>query len=185
MVTEDLSPYAANADRPVPGMAKLKRQVSRLRAALVVVLVLLIVVGVWAVIGVTSLSSTVSSLETKVEKLQSETSAQAAGGGSGNAASGGSGNAAQQQSITAATSLPDGTPMPVGSMAPARARRSNVIAGNTGNGIDLGPGTRKNTVLNNYVGVSRLKLVFPNTGRDIVNRGTDNVVKRNTFAPQE
>lgn len=65
------------------------------------------------------------------------------------------------------------------------ARRSNVIAGNTGNGIDLGPGTRKNTVLNNYVGVSRLKLVFPNTGRDIVNRGTDNVVKRNTFAPQE
>lgn len=113
MVTEDLSPYAANADRPVPGMAKLKRQVSRLRAALVVVLVLLIVVGVWAVIGVTSLSSTVSSLETKVEKLQSETSAQAAGGGGGNAASGG-GNAAQQQSIAAATSLPDGTPMPVG-----------------------------------------------------------------------
>ncbi len=111
MVTQDLSPYGANADRPVPGMAKLKRQVSRLRVALVVVLVLLVVVGVWAVIGVTTLSSTVSSLETKVDKLQSETSAQAAGGGT--TASGG-GAAAPKQTIAAATSLPDGTPMPVG-----------------------------------------------------------------------
>ena len=62
------------------------------------------------------------------------------------------------------------------------ARRSNVIAGNTGNGIELGSGTRGNTVVNNYIGVSRLKLAFPNTGKDIVNRGKRNVIKRNIFA---
>ena len=114
-MTDDLSPYAAGADRPVPGMAKLTRQVSRLRAALVIVLVLLIVVGVWAVIGVTSLSSTVASLETKVDRLQSQSSAADAGGadaGGANAESGG--GAARPQSLAPATNLPDGTIMPVG-----------------------------------------------------------------------
>lgn len=61
------------------------------------------------------------------------------------------------------------------------SRRSNIIAGNTGNGIALGSGTSHNSVVNNYIGVARLGMDIPNTGKQIVDNGKGNRIRNNTL----
>jgi parallel beta-helix repeat protein len=56
---------------------------------------------------------------------------------------------------------------------------SNLISGNRGNGVTLLSGTRLNRVVNNYIGLSRLGLPLPNTGRPVVNTGHLNVIVAN------
>ena len=56
---------------------------------------------------------------------------------------------------------------------------ANLISGNTGNGVTLGPGTRGNFVLGNFIGLNRFARPLPNTGRPVVNRGHGNVIRRN------
>jgi parallel beta-helix repeat protein len=53
---------------------------------------------------------------------------------------------------------------------------SNLISGNTGNGVTLLTGACDNSVINNYIGLNRFGLPLPNTGRAVVNLGC-----RNTF----
>ncbi|HEY6277758.1 MAG TPA: right-handed parallel beta-helix repeat-containing protein [Streptosporangiaceae bacterium] len=61
--------------------------------------------------------------------------------------------------------------------------RSNIISGNTGNGVTLLAGTHDNTVLNNYIGADRFGLPLPNTGHPVVNLGRSNVIQGNKFRP--
>jgi parallel beta-helix repeat protein len=61
---------------------------------------------------------------------------------------------------------------------------ANLISGNTGNGVTLRAGTRANIVINNYVGLDRRGRSLPNTGRAIVNRGRQNVVRHNHSRPR-
>ncbi|MGO9503653.1 MAG: hypothetical protein ACLPUO_19260 [Streptosporangiaceae bacterium] len=61
----------------------------------------------------------------------------------------------------------------------ARSRPSNLISGNTGNGVTLRAGTRRNTVIGNYIGLNRLGQPLPSTGRPIVNAGRRNIVRGN------
>ena len=62
-------PTADSPDPAVRGTARLRRQVGTLRVLTIVSLVLVVLLGVWAVVGVVSLSSQVSSLEAKVDSL--------------------------------------------------------------------------------------------------------------------
>ena len=59
-----------------PGNARLRRQVGRLRALAVVALVLVVVLGVWSVIGIVTLSSQVSSLEAKIDSIATASGAE-------------------------------------------------------------------------------------------------------------
>jgi hypothetical protein len=61
----------------------------------------------------------------------------------------------------------------------AGSRPANLISGNSGIGVTLGTGTRRNLVISNYVGLDRLGRLLPNTGRAIVNRGKGNVIRAN------
>jgi protein-disulfide isomerase len=67
-------PDPVSAGHDAPGSARLRRQVLRLRALLVVTLVLTVIVGVWSVVGMVSVMSQLSSLEAKVDALTSELS---------------------------------------------------------------------------------------------------------------
>lgn len=58
------------------GVKRLRRQVGLLRALTVVSLVLVIVLAVWSVVGIVSLSSQVSSLEQKVDSLSARLSSE-------------------------------------------------------------------------------------------------------------
>lgn len=62
-------PLADSPDPAVRGTGRLRRQVGTWRALTIVSLVLVVLLGVWAVVGVVSLSSQVSSLEDKVDSL--------------------------------------------------------------------------------------------------------------------
>ena len=69
------------------GLSRLRRQISVLRALTLVSLVLVIILGVWSVVGIVSLSSQVSSLEAKVDSLSARMSEgrTSAGGSTGDA----------------------------------------------------------------------------------------------------
>ncbi len=58
-------------------------------------------------------------------------------------------------------------------------RRTNLISGNRGNGVTLLAGSRRNRVIGNRIGVSRLHESLPNTGRPIVNLGRGNTIRAN------
>jgi Right handed beta helix region len=55
----------------------------------------------------------------------------------------------------------------------------NLISGNIGNGVTLGPGTSLNVVVGNFIGLNRIGGKLPNTGKPVVNRGRHNVVRGN------
>jgi hypothetical protein len=58
---------------------------------------------------------------------------------------------------------------------------SNLISGNTGNGVTLLAGTRGNRVINNYIGLDRFGLDLRNTGRSVVNMGQHNIIRHNRY----
>jgi len=60
---------------------------------------------------------------------------------------------------------------------------SNLISGNTGNGVTLLAGTRGNQVINNYIGLDRFGLYLRNTGRPVVNMGQHNIIRHNRYRP--
>lgn len=55
----------------------------------------------------------------------------------------------------------------------------NLISGNAGPGVWLTSGTSRNRVLDNFIGVSRIRKPMPNSGRPVVNRGHHNTVRGN------
>jgi parallel beta-helix repeat protein len=62
-------------------------------------------------------------------------------------------------------------------------RPSNLISGNTGHGVTLGPGSHLNRVIGNFIGLDRFGRSLPNTGRAIVNSGYANIIRRNRYLP--
>jgi hypothetical protein len=58
---------------------------------------------------------------------------------------------------------------------------ANLISGNTGNGVTLGPLTSRNLIFMNYIGLDRLGRKLPNSGLPVVNRGRHNIVKANRY----
>ncbi len=52
----------------------------------------------------------------------------------------------------------------------------NLISGNSGNGVTLSTGTSFNLVLDNYIGLGRLRLSLPNSGEPVVDSGHENLV---------
>ncbi|HWG62413.1 MAG TPA: hypothetical protein VG253_11945 [Streptosporangiaceae bacterium] len=60
---------------------------------------------------------------------------------------------------------------------------SNIISGNTGNGVTLRSHTLFNRVIKNYIGVNRLGRSLRNTGRPVVNTGTANNIIGNRLHP--
>lgn len=60
---------------------------------------------------------------------------------------------------------------------------SNLISGNTGNGVTLLSGTRLNHVFNNYIGLNRFGRMMRNSGRPIVNSGHLNRIRPNRVRP--
>jgi Right handed beta helix region len=56
---------------------------------------------------------------------------------------------------------------------------ANLISGNTGNGVTLASGTRRDLVIANFIGLDRFGHPLANTGRPIVNRGTGNIIRAN------
>jgi parallel beta-helix repeat protein len=60
----------------------------------------------------------------------------------------------------------------------------DLISGNTGDGVSLSAGTRRNHVCDNYIGLDRLGRSLPNSGRAVNNRGHQNQVKGNKTHPR-
>ena len=58
-------------------------------------------------------------------------------------------------------------------------RPANLVSGNTGNGVTLLRGTRRNLVIRNFIGLNRLRQPLPNTGHAVLNRGRHNRVAGN------
>ncbi len=56
---------------------------------------------------------------------------------------------------------------------------ANLISGNDGIGVLLRAGTTRNLVINNYIGLDRRGRRLPNTGRPIVNDGSQNTIRGN------
>lgn len=52
----------------------------------------------------------------------------------------------------------------------------NLISGNSGNGVTLSTGTSFNLVLDNYIGLGRLRVSLPNSGEPVVDTGHYNLV---------
>ena len=65
------------------------------------------------------------------------------------------------------------------SVGNARSRPSNLISGNRASGVRLRAGTRRNRVINNYIGLNRNGRPLPNAGRPVVNRGRGNTIRGN------
>ena len=61
------------------------------------------------------------------------------------------------------------------------SKPSNLISGNTGNGLTLRTGTRGNKVINNYIGLDRISRYLRNTGHAVVNRGRRNRMRGNRY----
>ena len=60
-------------------------------------------------------------------------------------------------------------------------RRSNLISGNTGNGVTLRSGTSNNAVINNFIGLDRFGRDLPNSGFQLADDGRDNTIRGNRF----
>lgn len=69
------------------------------------------------------------------------------------------------------------------SIGDAGSNPSNLISGNTGNGVTLRTGTRNNQVINNYIGLDRIGQYLRNTGRAVVNMGLENTLRGNHYRP--
>ena len=65
----------------------------------------------------------------------------------------------------------------------ASANPSNLISGNTGNGLTLTAGTTVNQAVNNYIGLNAVGGSLPNQGSPIVDTGTGNVFAGNSVYP--
>ncbi len=61
-------------------------------------------------------------------------------------------------------------------------RPSNLISGNTGNGITLRRGSHENRVIYNYIGLNRFRRCLRNTGRGLVIRGRATRTKGNRYS---
>jgi hypothetical protein len=61
---------------------------------------------------------------------------------------------------------------------------SDLISGNTGNGVTLRADTRRNQVINNYIGLDRIGRRLRNTGRAVVNKGRHNTIRGNRYQPR-
>jgi len=60
-------------------------------------------------------------------------------------------------------------------------RHANLISGNAGIGVTLRRGTSGNRIVRNFIGLDRFGRRLPNTGRQIVNLGTRNVIVGNRY----
>jgi parallel beta-helix repeat protein len=60
---------------------------------------------------------------------------------------------------------------------------ANLISGNTGIGVTLTPGTLRNSVINNYIGLNRLGRYLRNSGPAVVNIGRHNTIRGNWSRP--
>jgi len=60
---------------------------------------------------------------------------------------------------------------------------SNLISGNTGDGVTLDSGTFDNAVIRNYIGLNKSGGALPNSGTAIVNHGYFNVIEDNKSTP--
>jgi parallel beta-helix repeat protein len=60
---------------------------------------------------------------------------------------------------------------------------ANLISGNTGVGVTLSSGTRRNFVINNYIGLDRRGHSLRNSGSPIVNSGQHNTIRGNKTRP--
>jgi hypothetical protein len=69
------------------------------------------------------------------------------------------------------------------SIGDTKSKASNLISGNIGDGVTLQESTRDNKVINNYVGLDRSGRKLRNTGRAVVNTGSDNTVRGNHHQP--
>ncbi len=61
---------------------------------------------------------------------------------------------------------------------------TNLISGNTGNGVTLLPGTRRNLVAGNLIGLNRLRKPLPNSRRQVADYGRHNTVRANRYPPR-
>ena len=64
-----------------------------------------------------------------------------------------------------------------------RLTPANLISGNTGIGVTLTSGTRRNSVINNYIGLDRFGRYLRNSGRTVVNNGRNNTILGNRDQP--
>jgi hypothetical protein len=60
---------------------------------------------------------------------------------------------------------------------------ADLISGNTGIGVTLTPGTLRNSVINNYIGLNRLGFYLRNSGPAVVNIGRYNTIRGNWSRP--
>jgi hypothetical protein len=60
----------------------------------------------------------------------------------------------------------------------------NLISGNSGNGVSLSAGTIANLVIDNYIGLGRLRLPLPNSGQPVADSGLANLVMGNVTYPR-
>jgi parallel beta-helix repeat protein len=60
---------------------------------------------------------------------------------------------------------------------------ADLISGNTGIGVTLTPGTLRNSVINNYIGLNRFGRYLRNSGPAIVNIGRHNTIRGNRTRP--
>jgi parallel beta-helix repeat protein len=61
---------------------------------------------------------------------------------------------------------------------------ADLISGNTGIGVTLTPGTLRNAVINNYIGLNRLGRYLRNSGPAVVNVGRHNTIRGNWTRPE-
>ncbi|WP_428669137.1 beta strand repeat-containing protein [Reyranella sp.] len=73
-----------------------------------------------------------------------------------------------------------GTPQISSTPSPSPSDQYNIISGNTGNGITLGPDANRDSIVNNWIGLNiKGLLVLPNTGVAIQDDGTSNLIYGN------
>ena len=73
-----------------------------------------------------------------------------------------------------------GTPQISSTPSPSPSDQYNIISGNDGNGITLGPDANRDSIVNNWIGLNiQGLLVLPNTGVAIQDDGTSNLIYGN------
>ena len=73
-----------------------------------------------------------------------------------------------------------GTPQISSTPSPSPSDQYNIISGNNGNGITLGPDANRDSIVNNWIGLNiQGLLVLPNTGMAIQDDGTSNLIYGN------
>jgi hypothetical protein len=65
------------------------------------------------------------------------------------------------------------------SIGSTNAIPSNLISGNTGNGVTLLPRTHGNRVINNFIGLDRIRRLLPDSGLPVVNMNRTNIIRGN------